>query len=74
MPSRTQVIRLTEPSMNLVECFDPKASHCRIDRDCFLKAILDEARKDFRAALERHTLADAARMDFGTEGKTWAFG
>ncbi|AAU91353.1 MULTISPECIES: Rrf2 family transcriptional regulator [Methylococcus] len=65
-----EVVRLTEPNMNLVECFDPKASHCRIDRGCFLKAILYEARKDFLAALERHTLADAARMGSGSEGES----
>lgn len=62
-----QVIRLTEPNMNLVECFDPAANRCRIDRGCFLKAILYEARKDFLATLDRYTLADAARTDYLSE-------
>lgn len=56
-----EVIRLTEPNMNLVECFDAKANRCRIAKGCFLKSILYEARKDFLATLDRYTLADAAQ-------------
>ncbi len=55
-----EVVRSTEPNMNLVECFDPKANACRIVRGCFLKAILYEARRAFMNALEQYTLADAA--------------
>jgi Rrf2 family nitric oxide-sensitive transcriptional repressor len=55
-----EVVRLTEPNMNLVECFDPKANQCRIVRGCFLKAILYEARRSFMSILDKYTLADAA--------------
>lgn len=55
-----EVLRATEPHMNLVECFDPKANQCRIVRGCFLKAILHEGRRSFMSVLDRYTLADAA--------------
>ncbi len=55
-----EVVRLTEPHMNLVECFDPKSNQCRIVRGCFLKGILHEARRTFMSVLDRYTLADAA--------------
>jgi Rrf2 family nitric oxide-sensitive transcriptional repressor len=54
-----EVVRLTEPNMNLVECFDVKANQCRIVRGCFLKAALHDARRAFMAVLDRYTLADA---------------
>ncbi len=57
-----EVIRATEPGMNLVECFDTKANQCRIVRACQLKAILYEARRDFMSALDRYTLAEASRF------------
>jgi Rrf2 family nitric oxide-sensitive transcriptional repressor len=55
-----EVIRVTEPNMNLVECFDPKTNQCRIIKDCYLKAILFESRMAFLAVLDRFSLADAA--------------
>lgn len=58
-----EVVRLTEPNMNLVECFDPKTNECRIVRGCFLKAALHEARRAFMAVLDGYTLADAIQMD-----------
>jgi Rrf2 family nitric oxide-sensitive transcriptional repressor len=59
------VVRLTEPHMDLVECFDLKTNQCRIVRGCFLKAALHEARRAFMAALDKYTLADATRVGFG---------
>lgn len=58
-----EVVRITEPHMNLVECFEPKLNQCRIVRGCFLKAILHEARRSFMAVLDHYTLADAASVD-----------
>lgn len=58
-----EVVRVTEPHMNLVECFEPKLNECRIVRGCFLKAILHEARRSFMAVLDQYTLADAASID-----------
>lgn len=63
------VVRLTEPHMDLVECFDPKTSQCRIVRGCFLKAALHEARRAFMAVLDKYTLADAMVSDVGGVGE-----
>lgn len=52
------VVRLTEPHMNLVECFDPKTNTCPIDPACGLKKALVRARDAFLAELECYTLAD----------------
>jgi Rrf2 family nitric oxide-sensitive transcriptional repressor len=57
-----EVVRITEPHMNLVECFDLKVNECRIVRGCFLKAILYEARRAFLSAIDKYTLADAASL------------
>ena len=56
-----EVVRLTEPHMNLVECFDVKQNQCNLIRRCFLKAILYESRRAFLGVLDQYTLADAAR-------------
>jgi len=52
-----QVLRGTEDSLNLVECFEG-ASECRIESACALKGMLGRALDAFFAVLERHTLAD----------------
>jgi Rrf2 family nitric oxide-sensitive transcriptional repressor len=57
-----EVVRVTEPHMNLVECFDMKVNECRIARGCFLKAILHEARRAFLGVMDKYTLADAASL------------
>jgi Rrf2 family transcriptional regulator, nitric oxide-sensitive transcriptional repressor len=62
-----EVIRVTEPHMDLVECFDLKTNECRIIRGCFLKAILYESRRAFLTVLDKYTLADAARFGGSTQ-------
>ena len=54
------VVRLTEPHMNLVECFDQQTNTCPIDPACGLKQVLLRARAAFLKELEAHTLADFA--------------
>jgi Rrf2 family nitric oxide-sensitive transcriptional repressor len=54
------VVRLTEPHLNLVECFDSRTNTCPIDPACGLKKALVRARAAFFAELERYTLADFA--------------
>jgi len=54
------VVRLTEPHMNLVECFDPKTNTCPIDPVCGLKHALVRAGEAFLNELDRYTLADFA--------------
>ena len=53
-----QVVRQTEPHLNLVECFDARTNTCPIDPACGLKRALLAAQAAFFAELERYTLAD----------------
>ncbi len=54
-------VRDLEPSLALVECFDPETNTCSIAPACELKRILVAAQHAFFAELDRHTLADATR-------------
>lgn len=53
-----EVVRGTEDSLTLVECFDQANSDCRIEPACVLKGILGRALNAFFTVLDRHTLAD----------------
>lgn len=53
-----EVVRRTEGQMDLVECFDPETSHCRIESVCALRDVLEEALDAFLVALDGYTLAD----------------
>jgi len=52
------IVMLTEPDMNLLECFDPKTNTCRIIGPCKLRPVLQEASSAFVEVLNRYTLAD----------------
>lgn len=52
------VVRQTEGRMNLVECFGPTASTCRIEPACRLHHALEEALEAFLGTLDGYTLAD----------------
>ena len=52
------LVRLTEPDLDLVECFQPSTNTCPIDSACGLKHALREAQQAFLAALDLYTLAD----------------
>lgn len=54
-----ELVRETE-SFNLVECFGPN-SRCRIEPDCRLSGIIEEALEAFLDTLEQYTLADLIR-------------
>ena len=56
----SDVVRKTEPDMNLLECFNPETDNCVISPACRLKSMLYEGRSAFMAVLEKNTLADAA--------------
>jgi len=56
-----EVIRRTEESLALAECFDPKHSDCCIAGTCALQGILDRALGAFFAVLDGYTLADLLR-------------
>jgi Rrf2 family nitric oxide-sensitive transcriptional repressor len=53
------VVRLTEPNMALVECFDLERNTCPIEPACGLKNTLQQAQRAFLAVLDQHTLADS---------------
>ena len=55
------VVRQTEGSAVVAECFSDAGSHCVIARSCRLKGVLGEAVKAFYAVLDRYTLADLVR-------------
>ena len=53
-----RLVRRTERSWNLVECFDAVANTCPIDGVCGLKGALKRAQHAFLDVLDDHTLAD----------------
>lgn len=55
------VLRLTEPDFNLVDCFDANGPGCVLSPACALRGALHEARGAFLDALGRYTLADITK-------------
>jgi Rrf2 family nitric oxide-sensitive transcriptional repressor len=53
-----EVIRIAEPNMRLVECFDRRTNTCKIAPVCALKGMLKEGLDSFIATLNRYTLAE----------------
>jgi Rrf2 family nitric oxide-sensitive transcriptional repressor len=56
-----EVVRHTEPDMNLVPCFVKNDTSCAITRCCVLRRALDKARLAFLEVLDGYSLADLAR-------------
>ena len=52
------VVRDTEESMAIAECFEMGASSCTLLPTCILKSILIEAKKNFLATLDLYRLSD----------------
>ncbi len=52
------VIRFTEPDMDIVPCFAPENQDCPLRRACRLKGALERARLAFLHVLDEYTLAD----------------
>jgi len=55
------VIRATEDSLALVECFDRERNTCVLAPACGLRSPLDEALHAFFAVLDRYSLADLVK-------------
>jgi Rrf2 family nitric oxide-sensitive transcriptional repressor len=53
-----EVVRRTEASTAIVECFDPRTNTCPLMPACGLKDALGEAFAAFLSVLDRRTLAD----------------
>lgn len=61
VPEQTRlgdIVRRTEGTLALVECFDPATNTCPLTRACGLQGALKEALKAFFGTLDRYTLAD----------------
>jgi Rrf2 family nitric oxide-sensitive transcriptional repressor len=52
------VVRRTEGTMTLVECFDHDTNTCPLTRACGLKGVVSEAFDAFLAVLDGYSLAD----------------
>jgi Rrf2 family nitric oxide-sensitive transcriptional repressor len=52
------VVRTTEDSFAIVECFDREHNTCVVAPACGLRGPLDEALRAFLAVLDRYSLAD----------------
>lgn len=55
------VVRATEDSLALVECFDAERNACVVASACGLRGPLREALEAFLAVLDRYSLADLLR-------------
>ena len=53
-----ELVRVTEETLKLVECFDREASNCRIESACVLRGVVGRALEAFFGVLDRCTLAD----------------
>jgi Rrf2 family nitric oxide-sensitive transcriptional repressor len=53
-----RLVRMTEPHLNLVECFDSETNTCPIDPACGLKRVLQRAQDAFLGVLDGYTIAD----------------
>jgi Rrf2 family transcriptional regulator, nitric oxide-sensitive transcriptional repressor len=68
------VVRHMEERFDIVECFNKKHQDCPLLPTCILKSVLYEARRNFLATLDRHTLQtvlgnDASSMFSRAKGK-----
>jgi Rrf2 family nitric oxide-sensitive transcriptional repressor len=53
-----KVVRATEGSSQLAECFGDSDGDCAIAPNCRLRGVLGEAARAFYGVLDRYTLAD----------------
>lgn len=56
-----QVVRATEGSTQVAECFGESGGDCQIAPDCRLRGVLGEAVAAFYRVLDAYTLADLVR-------------
>jgi len=54
----SDVVKETEPHMNIQECFNRSTNTCPLIDDCRLMGVLYKARSGFMSVLEQYTLAD----------------
>jgi len=54
----SQVVKLTEPHMNIQECFSKETNTCPLINECKLKHVFYDAREAFMRSLEDKYLND----------------
>lgn len=64
-----EVVRHTEPNLDIAECFNKENNSCVISPVCALKSILDDARNSFMQTLDRYTIANALSQQHGLSKK-----
>ena len=52
------IVRATETDFAVVECFEPSLNQCRMNPNCRLKGVLNQATQSFLAVLDGVTLDD----------------
>ena len=62
-----EVVRIAEPNLRVVECFDHQTNTCPIAGACRLQGMLREALAAFLATLNKYTVADI--LDHGGQRK-----
>lgn len=62
------VVRATETDFSVVECFEPSLNQCRMDPNCRLKGVLNQATQSFLGVLDAVTLADLVAPSLGGVG------
>ena len=55
------LLRETEDTSSLVECFNRQESHCAIESACALRGIMQQALGGFFDVLDQYTLGDVLR-------------
>ena len=53
-----EIVQMTEPHMDIQECFNPETNNCPLLGDCRLTGVFFEARDSFMNVLNSYTLAD----------------
>jgi Rrf2 family nitric oxide-sensitive transcriptional repressor len=56
-----ELIRSTEPDLDLLECSNPTTDKCVISSTCGLKSVIADAQAGFLAVLDKYTLADIVK-------------
>jgi len=59
------VVRDMEERFDIVECFNEERQDCLLLPACILKSVLNEARRNFLATLDRHTPQTVLGDDVG---------
>ncbi|MCC3859589.1 RrF2 family transcriptional regulator [Pseudemcibacter aquimaris] len=57
------VLKLSEPDFNIVECFGDKRGKCQEIDSCKFSGVVDEALQNFFGVIEKYTFADIEKTN-----------